>query len=155
MLISCCLIEADSEEEEQEEIEQGEFKGVDKGDSKSHDLPSLNASNLNSKAYSEKIDAIWNEMKQTTTPLISEERPSSIDHKKPFPQNKLESLVKSIGKKTKLTVLQKSQLHWQRYVESDSNLETDLKQHGKNGYLERRRFLDTSERKLFSDNRNG
>lgn len=62
----------------------------------------------------------------------------------------LGSVLSQIGKKQKLSTLEKSKLDWNRF-KKDENIEDELKSHnmGKNGYLDRQDFLQRTDLRQF------
>uniref|UniRef100_A0A1B6DZ81 Craniofacial development protein 1 n=1 Tax=Clastoptera arizonana TaxID=38151 RepID=A0A1B6DZ81_9HEMI len=60
------------------------------------------------------------------------------------------SILNQIGKKGKLSTLEKSKLDWERF-KVDEGIKEDIEKHnkGKNGYLERQDFLERSDHRQF------
>jgi hypothetical protein len=74
----------------------------------------------------------------------SSSKPENIH--KPVKKGQLEQLMTALGKKPKISTLEKSRLDWNRYV-AQEQMEDELKQQRKDGYLERMAFLQrTAER---------
>jgi hypothetical protein len=69
------------------------------------------------------------------------------------PSGGLDDLLGSLGKKDKLSVIEKSRLDWGQYVRTEDGLAADLAHHGKDGYLDRRAFLDRATERAYEAER--
>jgi len=141
------------------------------------------ASNEDEKSFKKKleqedsktdVDTLWEELKKSesssiqTTLAPNEERNlkattsasetvSIESHKVLRPKNdnknSLEDLLSTLsGKKKKLTTLEKTLSDWQNFKKKEG-ISEELKEHAKNGYLERQAFLERSDLREFERER--
>jgi len=70
---------------------------------------------------------------------------------KPKPSG-LDDLLSSVGKKPKLNVIEKSKLDWNQYVRKEG-IRDELTHHNKDGYLERKAFLERTAVRAYETER--
>jgi len=96
---------------------------------------------------------VLKDSEEARTYLDSLQEPKTIQPSKRAPPKKRQSAIEAVSAKKKapkLNTLEKSKLDWAGFVDREG-ISSDLKQHNKDGYMEKQDFLRRTEERRYQD----